>query len=133
LSALLDVNFLLALAWETHDAHDTANDWLHSQKTFSTCPITQMGFLRVSMSPGFGASFADAMASLDGLTQLKKHRFVIDETRAADLTAVTSSKEVTDAHLVRISSANKLKLATLDQKLCGKVWAVGVAYDPLGA
>ena len=60
MSHLLDVNFLLACAWSGHADHARANRWLNSVPQFATAPVTQMGFLRVSLSPGYGASFADA-------------------------------------------------------------------------
>jgi len=62
-----------------------------------------MGFLRVSMSPAFGASFADATAALEAIVGIHGHRFLRDGTRARSLPAVTSSKDVTDAHLVRLA------------------------------
>jgi len=37
--------------------HVRANRWLNSVTEFSTAPVTQMGFLRVSMSAAYGASF----------------------------------------------------------------------------
>lgn len=89
-----------------------------------------MGFLRVSMSPGFGAAFEDALVALQALTRLKKHRFVVDQTRASDLAAIAASRDVTDAHLIRISVTNGLKLATLDKPLCQREWAAGVAFHP---
>jgi predicted nucleic acid-binding protein len=88
------------------------------------------GFLRVSMSPTFGAGFADAMAALDAVTAIRGHRFLRDGTRGRSLPGVTSSREVTDAHLVRLAARHRLKLATLDRTLCGKSWAKAVAEDP---
>lgn len=64
MSHLLDVNLLLACAWSGHADHARANRWLNSTTAFATAPITQMGFLRVSMSPAYGASFADAKTAL---------------------------------------------------------------------
>ncbi|MBN8456640.1 MAG: hypothetical protein J0M04_02160 [Verrucomicrobia bacterium] len=70
MSHLLDVNFLLACAWSGHADHGRANRWLNSVSSFATVPITQMGFLRVSMSPAYGASFADARTALAAILQL---------------------------------------------------------------
>lgn len=64
MSHLLDVNLLLACAWQSHAEHAKARAWLERQKSFATCPISQLGFLRVSLSPGYRASFADALAAL---------------------------------------------------------------------
>jgi predicted nucleic acid-binding protein len=130
LSHLLDVNFLIACGWESHSEYIRANRWLSGVKAFATCPITEMGFLRVSLSPAYGASFANARAALDAIAGLRTHRFVRDATRAQSLPPVGTSKDVTDAHLVHLARRYRLKLATFDAALCGKEWARGVAEDP---
>jgi toxin-antitoxin system PIN domain toxin len=129
-SHLLDVNFLVACAWESHVEHRRANRWLDATKSFATSSVTEMGFLRVSMSPAFGASFTDAMAALEAIVGLPRHRFLRDGTRARSLTGVSSSKEVTDAHLVRLAARHRLKLATFDAVLRAKSWAKDIAEDP---
>jgi len=90
-----------------------------------------MGFLRVSMSPAFAASFADARTALEAILALKEHRFLTDTTAARLLPVLVSSADVTDAHLVRIAANSGLKLATLDEGLCRKAWAAGVAENPI--
>ncbi len=60
MSYLLAVSLLAACAWQSHARHREAGAWLAAQKAFATCAVTQMGFMRVSMSPAFLASFADA-------------------------------------------------------------------------
>ena len=130
MSHLLDVNFLVACAWQSHADHVRANRWLDTVKGFATSPVSEMGFLRVSMSPAFGASFADAMAALEAVVTMRGHRFLRDGTRGRSLPGVTSSREVTDAHLVRLAARHRLRLATLDKALCSKSWAKGIAEDP---
>jgi uncharacterized protein len=130
-SHLLDVNVLLACAWASHADHARANRWLNSVPQFATASVTQMGFLRVSMSPAYGASFADAKAALNAILKLNSHSFLPDATRVDSLPAVSSAKDVTDAHLVRLAVAHGLRLATLDDHLCRKPWAVNVAENPL--
>lgn len=131
MSHLLDVNFLLACGWSAHADHGRANRWLNAATEFATCPATQMGFLRVSLSPGYGASFADAQTALRAILQLPTHRFLADAARADSLPALTTGKDVTDAHLVRLADSSGLNLATLDGSLCRKAWAAGVAVNPL--
>ena len=130
MSHLLDVNFLVACAWQSHADHVRANRWLNGARSFATSSVTEMGFLRVSMSPAFGASFADATAALEAIVGIHGHRFLRDGIRARSLPAVTSSKDVTDAHLVRLASRHALKLATFDTALRGRPWASGIAEDP---
>lgn len=91
-----------------------------------------MGFLRVSMSPAFGARYPEASASLKAIVGLRKHRFVADDTPADRLPLdLTSRHDVTDAHYVTLAARNDLKLATLDTVLCTKPWAAGIALNPL--
>jgi predicted nucleic acid-binding protein len=130
-SHLLDVNLLLASGWTVHDDHTEANRWLDSAGTFATCPATQMGFIRVSIGPGYGASFPDAVRVLRAITGMSNHRFIPDATTADSLPEVGSHRDVSGAHLVRLAAKNRLKLATLDDGLCLKPWARGVAENPI--
>ena len=66
-SHLLDVSILVACGWNSHAQHTLANRWLDELDGFSTCSATQMGFLRVSMSAGFGAGYAEARAALQAI------------------------------------------------------------------
>ena len=132
MSHLLDVNFLLACAWQSHASHAKARAWLEEQTGFATCPISQLGFLRVSLSPGYRASFADALAALEDITDRKGARFIADDLPGVKMPPVTSYSDMTDAYLVALAKAHGLKLATLDGPLCGKAWAKGIAGNPLG-
>jgi len=130
-SHLLDVNLLLACAWSSHADHVRANRWLNAQPEFATAPVTQMGFLRVSMSAAYGAPFGDAQIALNAILQLKSHRFLTDAVQADALPTLAGGQDVTDAHLVRLAASHGLKLATLDGGLCKKPWATGIAENPL--
>lgn len=131
MSHLLDVNFLLACAWQSHANHAKARAWLEARTSFATCPITQLGFLRVSLSPGYRASFADAMAALEDITKRKEAKFIADDLPGAKVPPVTSFSDMTDAYLVALAKKHGLKLATLDDHLCGRPWAKGNAENPL--
>ncbi len=58
------------------------------------------------------------------------HRFLRDSIHAQSLPALSTPKEVTDAHFVHLARRHHLKLATFDAALCEKEWARGVAEDP---
>ncbi len=131
MSHLLDVNFLLACAWQSHANHAKARAWLEARTSFATCPITQLGFLRVSLSPGYRASFADAMAALEDITKRKEAKFIADDLPGAKVPPVTSFSDMTDAYLVALAKKHDLNLATLDAHLCGRPWAKGIAENPL--
>src|ERR1039458_3853710 len=56
---LLDVAPLLALLWEGHEHHERTMAWLTKGK-MAVCPVTELGFLRISTQPAFGATFPQA-------------------------------------------------------------------------
>ena len=130
MSHLLDVNFLIACGWESNTEYVRASRWLLKADSFATCSVTEMGFLRVSLSPAFRATFDEAMAALLAIVALRSHRFITDATSARALPQGLTGKDVTDAHLVSLARSHKLKLATFDASLCAKKWAVGIAEDP---
>lgn len=131
MSYLLDVSFLLACGWSSHAKHTVARAWLERQSAFVTSPLAELGFIRVSMSPAYRASFADAQAALADIITRKQARWLPADLRAAQLPALTSHAHVTDAYLVELARAHRLRLATLDDDLCKQPWAVGVAENPL--
>ena len=132
MSHLLDVSILVACGWNSHAQHTLANRWLDELDGFSTCSATQMGFLRVSMSAGFGAGYAEARAALQAIVGLRKHRFVANRIAAEHLPdTLVSRHDITDAHYVALARTHHLKLATLDDALCIKAWAAGIAVNPL--
>ena len=130
MSHLLDMDFLIACGWQSHFAHMRANRWLRNARSFATCSISEMGFLRVSLSPAYRASFEEALEALIAIVSLPRHRFLTDETRAQSLPPVVRGKDITDAHLVSLARNNRLRLATFDAALCEVDWARGIAEDP---
>jgi predicted nucleic acid-binding protein len=128
---LLDVNVLLGCGWKSHAEHAALLGWLLQVKEWATCPLTELGFLRISMTTAYQASFDDARKSLATLRGLHGHRFLSDDVDAALLPVLTSYRERTDAHLVTLAKRRGLKLDTLDGPLMTKPWAAGVAENPL--
>jgi len=47
---LLDVNVLLAAIWQRHPDFPKADAWLIGRQV-ATCPLSELGFLRVSTAP----------------------------------------------------------------------------------
>jgi len=128
---LLDVNVLLACGWKSHAEHANLLACLLQEKEWATCPLTESGFMRISMTTAYQASFEDARKSLATLRHLHGHQFLSDDVEAALLPVQTSYKDTTDAHLVTLAKRRGLKLATLDGTLTAKPWAAGVAENPL--
>ncbi len=113
---LLDVNLLIACIWKDHAHHAKADRWI-ADRALVTCPLTELGFLRVSTQPkAIGASMADARKLLEDF--LAKHAV---EFIAADLPALRSrpakSDEVMDHYLSELAGRKNCKLATLDTRL----------------
>jgi predicted nucleic acid-binding protein len=68
---------------------------------------------------------------LEQLTRLNGARFLADTLPGTALSGLQGAAEVTDAYLVALARANSVRLATLDDGLCGKSWAAGIAVNPL--
>lgn len=127
---LLDVNFVLASRWTTHPDHQAAKAWLDSVGGFHTCAISELGFVRISLSNAYGATWKEVQESLKKLHARKGHQFLPDDVKGTDAPE-TGSKDTTDAYLIALARQHGLKLATLDSTLAAKPWAAGVAENPL--
>lgn len=122
---LLDVSVLLALHWPRHTAHAQAMQWFHKsgERAFSTCALTQAGFVRIVTNPTFlqdKITFDEARRLLDDLTHLKGHSFWPINLSFLDATAplagrILGHRQVTDAYLLGLAIREKGILATLDK------------------
>ena len=130
MSWLLDVNLILASRWTTHVEHASVKAWLDSVEEFHTCSITELGFIRISLSVAYNATWDEVQESLGALHARVAHRFLTDDVDGTS-SPQTISKDTTDAHLVSLSRQHGLRLATLDMSLVTKPWAKGVAENPL--
>jgi predicted nucleic acid-binding protein len=117
---LLDVNALLALAHQDHADHEKASIWYReTARTASallTCPITELGFLRVSMQAGLSRNLEAARDTLYGMKRSSRvpFDFVPDTLGAEKLPPyVRSPAQLTDGYLVQLAKTNGAKLATL--------------------
>ena len=130
MSWLLDVNLILASRWTTHPDHLAAKAWIDSVDRFCTTAIVELGFVRISLSGAYRASWDETQETLKKLHGRPEFQFLVDDV---DGTAPpeTGSKDTTDAHLVTLAKHHGLKLATLDGTLIAKPWAAGVAANPL--
>ena len=128
---LLDVNVLLGCGWKSHADNSALLIWLLQANDWATCPLTESGFMRISMTTAYQATFDDARKSLATLRALRGHRFLSDDVDAALLPVLSSYKDTTDAHLVTLAKRHGLRLATLDGSLITKLWAAGIAENPL--
>ena len=117
---LLDVNALLASIITDHPMHPVADDRIRG-KSLAVCPLSELGFIRVSTQPkAFGLSMKDARRLLESFVRENGVVFL-----PADLAALKSnplrSDEVTDHYLADLAAAKDCKLATLDTRLNHRV------------
>lgn len=123
MSCLLDVSVLMAVLWETHDENPRASAWLDRVDEFCTCPLTQLGFARVSAHPhlGYGVSVEHAFTTLRRLLADPRHRFISDDLSATDRALHTElmrgPQQITDRYLTALARQHGLMLATLDEPL----------------
>jgi len=117
-SHLLDVNVLLALLWPSHAHHSKVTAW-SSGKTLTLCPISELGFIRISTvkTGQFNLSMADARKLLQDFISQQKPAFIPCDVRALDGNPAPGSGTTTDWYLANLADKHGLKLATFDAGL----------------
>lgn len=118
---LLDVNALVALAWDSHVHHVRMRAWFasNSGSGWATCPTTESGFVRVSSNRKAlpdAIAVADAIRVMRSLRGLTGHRFLVDDVSIAgdDIPRLTGYRQVSDAHLLVLARRHGLQLVTFD-------------------
>ncbi|MYA88308.1 MAG: VapC toxin family PIN domain ribonuclease [Boseongicola sp. SB0662_bin_57] len=124
---LLDLNLLLALAWPSHVHHDVAHAWFEREASpgWATCPLTQLGFVRLSSNPAFtsdAVSPPEALSLLQAITAMDGHEFWPDHVDCVsasfvDGLRITGHRQVTDAYLLSLARERPGCLATLDRQI----------------
>jgi len=114
---LLDVNTLIALLWETHDHNKRVQRWLDTEEKVAVCPLTEIGFLRISTQPNFGATVDQARRMLKVWKDAKKPEFVPCDIEALKTAAPQSGTKTTDYYLAGLAEAHNMKLATLENNM----------------
>lgn len=115
---LLDVNMVIAAIWEDHTHHARADAWLQG-KSVALCPLSELGFLRVSTHPkALKASMSDANSLLTDFWDRAKPDFVPCDLAAVGLKA-QKTDQVTDTYLVLLAEHHGMKLATMDAGISG--------------
>jgi uncharacterized protein len=122
--ALLDVNALVALAWDSHVHHARMREWFaaNASQGWATCPVTESGFVRVSTNPKVlpcPIGIADAQRVLVALRAVEGHRFLVDDVSLVDddVPETAGHRQVTDAHLLTLARRRGVRLVTFDAAL----------------
>ncbi len=123
---LLDVNVLLALGFDAHEHHGRVAAWVASLPAgdeLATCPITELGFVRVlRQAAAYKVTIADAKELLRRLKASRSRRCILlpDHPGAARLPGwVKTARQTTDGHLLVLARAHGADLVTLDRGIPG--------------
>jgi toxin-antitoxin system PIN domain toxin len=125
--ALLDVNVLVALFDPDHVHHDLAHDWFADQRShgWATCPITEMGLVRVLSNPKYRPDAyrpAEVAGHLRAFCDSGFHHFWPDQVSVTDehvftLSAARGSAQITDVYLLGLAIRQGGALATFDRSI----------------
>ncbi|WP_017973367.1 TA system VapC family ribonuclease toxin [Actinopolyspora halophila] len=124
--ALLDVNVLLALLDSDHVDHQRAHEWLdgNSAAGWSSCSITENGFVRVISQPRYPSPVPPAEA-IELLAQTRRdsdHEFWACEVSLLDPNLIDRSRlhghrQITDSYLLALAVAYGGRLVTFGDSL----------------
>jgi len=135
MTALLDVNLLFVLHQPLHPEFGLVSGWFtaRAERRFATCPITQLGLVRLLVKGVAGLDpfdMHDARAALQHFLLRPGHRFwqdvpdYLSATKALKV-RMQGHRQTTDAYLLGLAIHNRGKLATLDR---GIVHLAGPAF-----
>ena len=118
---LLDVNALVALAWDSHVHHAAVRAWFGAKSAggWATCAVTESGFVRVSSNPNVLPSFISTEAArgvLSALRGVDGHRFLANDVSLSepDVPRIAGHRQVTDAQLLTLARRHGIRLVTFD-------------------
>ena len=111
---LLDISVLLAWLWDRHENHGRVLAW-EPGVSIAICPLTELGFLRISTSPAFGATMPQAREMLQDWLQQRQPQFIPCDVRLLDGAAAPTSGKTTDFYFGNLAVAHSMQWATLDE------------------
>lgn len=124
---LLDVNLLVALFYEGHDAHAKVTKWFRNReiKDWVLCPLTESGFVRIVTKPKFAnppVRITDAMEMLRAMSKLHGYRYLTIDSQWIDLVAPFADRlfghqQITDSYLLGMAIKHRSILVTLDKAI----------------
>lgn len=123
MSALLDVNVLIALFDPDHVSHQLAIGWFtaHAKEGWASCPMTENGFVRVMSNPTYPNPLPiDSLSKrLAEACHQPMHEFWADglsllDGKVFDSTRMHGPRQVTDVYLLGLAVHHQGKLVTFD-------------------
>lgn len=123
---LLDVNVLVPLLWPPHINHNAAQHWFTTIRDggWATCPITQLGCVRVLAVPAVSQGGLTVETAAERLSEIliePHHVFWPDDLSISDsrfeasLSHVQGPRQLTDRYLLALAAAHGGTLATFDR------------------
>lgn len=127
MTALLDVNVLIALFDPEHIHHDAAHAWFGdpARGPWATCPLTENGFVRIVSNPNYPGSkttVADATERLADFCNSDSHAFWSDSLSLRErehfiARSIQGHRQITDVYLLALAKHNGGFLATFDHSI----------------
>jgi uncharacterized protein len=137
---LLDVNLLISLLDTAHVHNVIAIEWFRATAAvegWATAPITENGFSRIvcqvsypnlKLTPGGAAAMLGRFKSnFAGIHHFWPDEISMSDTSVFDLTALTGSRQITDAYLAGLAYRKGGRLATLDASVAWRAVVGGKA------
>lgn len=124
--ALFDVNVLIALLDAAHVHHSEATAWLQRQLAhgWASCPITQIGCLRIMSQPAYPGAVpaAGIAARLAEACAHEAHEFWpadvnLTGARAVRWSHVLGHRQVTDTYLLALAAHHGGRFVTFDGRI----------------
>jgi toxin-antitoxin system PIN domain toxin len=125
-TALIDINMLIALFDAAHVHHHAAHAWMARNRSlgWATCPITENGCVRVMSQPSYPGHLpvAEIVWRLASAVSATDHIFWPDsislcDSRRFEPDQILISKNLTDIYLLGLAVAKGGRLVTFDRMI----------------
>ncbi len=121
---LLDVNVLINLAYVDDPFHEAVRTWVKARSgraRLHTCPIVELGFVRVNLARGGGRlPPSELIRQLAVLKEAFSMRCIADSGPVDGFPAfVRGHRQVTDGYLLQLAERHGMRLLTLDARIPG--------------
>ena len=113
---LLDISALIALLWDLHVHNERVTQWQQTE-SLAVCPLTELGFLRISTQPSFGATVAEAREMLRDWERARRPQLLPCDLKALETDAPPTGTRTTDFYLASLADKHGMRLATLDESI----------------
>jgi len=127
MTALADINVLLARFDRKHPHHQRVNDFFTKENisSIATCPLSENGFVRIFANPAYltgPGNFGEALVQLQRIRNIPGHLFIPDDLSIGTPEAFLNisnigPRQLTDLYLLALAVRHKTSFVTLDEKI----------------